>query len=79
MQTSMYDRKAIDQENCLSKIGLKISPGRIFFLKFILEGYDGMAILTTIDNKNGLVEIKFPREQAEQVLDLLEAIYGQLL
>jgi len=42
-----------------ASIRLRIAPHRIFFLKFILEGYDNLALLSTIDQTKGLVELFF--------------------
>lgn len=33
----------------------RVDREQIHFLKFILEGYDGVAVLTTIDPQEGLV------------------------
>ena len=33
----------------------RIDRGQIHFLKFILEGYDGVAVLRTLDPQKGLV------------------------
>ncbi|MDX2438989.1 MAG: DUF4911 domain-containing protein [Desulfobacterales bacterium] len=35
----------------------RIDRREISFLKFILEAYDGLAVLTTIDSKKGIVVI----------------------
>ncbi len=35
----------------------RVDRREISFLKFILEAYDGLAVLTTIDSKKGIVEI----------------------
>ncbi|MCP4371907.1 MAG: DUF4911 domain-containing protein [Deltaproteobacteria bacterium] len=35
----------------------RIDRREISFLKFILEAYDGLAILTTVDSKKGIVVI----------------------
>ncbi|MCF6290661.1 MAG: DUF4911 domain-containing protein [Desulfobacterales bacterium] len=56
--------------NC-SKLRLRIAPQRIHFLKYILEGYDGLAILTTLDGREGAVEISFPPEQEQELALLL--------
>jgi hypothetical protein len=55
-----------------SSMQLAIDPERIYFLKFILEGYDGLAIQSTIDAKSGIVEIRYPPEM-ENDLQLLLA------
>ena len=36
---------------------LLINPAKISLLRFILEGYDGLAVLSTISAKTGLVRI----------------------
>jgi hypothetical protein len=50
---------------------LAINPERIYFLKFILEGYDGLAIQSTIDAKSGIVEIRYPPEMKTDLQLLL--------
>ncbi len=35
----------------------RVDRREISFLKFILEAYDGLAVLTTIDSKKGIVVI----------------------
>ena len=50
---------------------LTIDPERIYFLKFILEGYDGLAIQSTIDARSGIVEIRYPPEMKKDVELLL--------
>ena len=60
-----------DPMECAS-LQLAINPERIYFLNFILEGYDGMAVQSTIDAKSGLIEIRYPPEM-ENDLQLLLA------
>ena len=55
-----------------SCLQITIRPERIHFLKFILEGYDGLAIQSTVDAKSGIVEIRYPPE-VENDLQLLLA------
>ena len=38
---------------------LRIRPSRIWYLKFILEGYDGIAVLSTKDRQTGLVLLRY--------------------
>ena len=65
------------RKNC-SRLELEISPERIHFLKFILEGYDGMAVLTTVDAVKGLVLLRFPAEVENDIEDLLSKIKPQI-
>jgi hypothetical protein len=49
-----------------------ISPQEIHFLRFILEAYDGMAVVTTLDREAGLVQVNIApgcEEVVEQVLN----------
>lgn len=50
---------------------LRIAPCRIHFLRFILEGYDGLAILSTVDVRGGLVLIRYPDTNAPVLFALL--------
>jgi len=62
-----------------SLLQLEISPERIHFLKFILEGYDGMAILSTVDAGKGLVELRYPPEIENDLKTLLDNIKPQIV
>jgi len=56
------------------EIYLTISPRRFNFLKSILEGYDGLAILSSVDGKAGTVRLRYPEESEGQLLKILEAL-----
>jgi len=62
-----------------SLLRLKISPERIHFLKFILEGYDGLALLSTENAEQGLVTIRYPPEIESDLKDLLKSIEPQII
>ena len=62
-----------------SALQLKISPDRIHYLKFILEGYDGLAILSTADARHGLVEIHYPPEIKRDLIDLLAEVSSEII
>ncbi|MDH5299067.1 MAG: DUF4911 domain-containing protein, partial [Desulfobulbaceae bacterium] len=55
-----------------ARLQLRIAPERIHFLKFILEGYDGLAVQSTVDARRGVVEIRYPLSRKVE-LDLLLA------
>ena len=42
--------------NCTARHFL-VSPQEIHFLRFILEGYEGMAVVTTLEPEAGLVQV----------------------
>jgi Domain of unknown function (DUF4911) len=58
---------------------LEIAPERIHFLKFILEGYDGLAVLSTVDAGKGIVELHYPPEIERDLEVLLDNIGPQIV
>lgn len=59
---------------CCATLEIQIHPDRIHFLKFILEGYDGMAVQSTLDPRLGIVKISYPPELSHDVEQLLVAL-----
>lgn len=57
---------------------LKIDPARISLLRFLLEGYDGLALLSTLDSKTGLVRLLFPGPRYVELMAFLAAVAGDL-
>jgi len=57
---------------------LRIAPDRFHYLKFILEGYDNLAILSSFDNRQGVVMLRFTPSTTRDVLQLLTAISPSL-
>ncbi len=53
-------------------IRAKISPEKIAFLKFVLDGYNHLALLTVKDPKKGIVELSFFPTEKEEVLNILQ-------
>lgn len=62
----------------LATLDMHIAPDRIHFLKFILEAYDGLALLSTLNEKEGLVRILFPSENRVEVECLLQDLQPQI-
>lgn len=58
----------------LAEVYLRILPGKFHYLKFILEGYDNLAILSAYDCSAGVVVIRYPKEMASELFGLLAAI-----
>lgn len=57
----------------LFHIYLKIRPEKISWFKFLMEGYDGLAVISTIDVKKGLVRLMVPRSRHKELFYLLDA------
>ena len=58
---------------------LRVDRRQIGFIKFILEGYDGIATLTTVDAGLGVVSINIPEGCIDIVDDLLETLGRDIL
>ncbi len=65
-------------ERKLNEIYLRISSRRFHYLKFILEGYDNLALLSSHDCSAGLVVVRYPAAMAGELFDLLGQIAGSL-
>jgi hypothetical protein len=62
------------QEQNLMVLYLRIRPNRIHFLKFILEAYEGLAVLSVERPKEGLIYIRFDRNNSHEVIALLGSL-----
>lgn len=57
---------------------LRISPDKFHYLKFILEGYDNLAILSGHDMKQGVVRLLFISELRPDLFALLSSLARKL-
>lgn len=57
----------------------RVDSSRICFIKFILEAYEGMAQLTTLDPKLGLIEIYMAPGCDEDVEKIIMDLKRQML
>ena len=57
---------------------LLIRPEKIRWLRFIFEGYDGLAILSTLAPNKGLVRVQTLDCRFMETMRLLEALAGDL-
>lgn len=57
---------------------ITLNPDKIGFFKFILESYDNLAILTTLDRQQGLVVLRYPAGNRAEVEELLTALPPQI-
>jgi len=56
------------------EVYLKIRTNRFYYLKFILEGYDGLAILSSSGIQKDIVVLRYPVEQRSTLFSLLASI-----
>ena len=69
----------VQKKKQCSLLQMEITPDRIHFLKFILEGYDGLALLSTVDAGQGIVEIRYPPEIEHDLKKILHNIGPQIV
>lgn len=57
---------------------IQIDPREVYYLKFILEGYDNLATMSTVDRQQGIVELYIPSGNEDLVRELLVAIKTEI-
>ncbi len=57
----------------------RINPSKICFFRFVLEAYDGMAQLTTLDPDLGLIDVYIAPGCAEEFEGLVSELKGHIL
>jgi len=64
--------------NSLASLRIRIDPEQIYFLKFILEAYDNLTIMSTVDRIDGVMELKYPPELEQDVKGVLQSMAQRL-
>jgi hypothetical protein len=67
-----------EKARCFQELYLNIAPSRFHYLKFILEGYDGLTILSSVDGKHGLVCLRYPVDSERILFTLLSSLSPQI-
>ncbi len=62
----------------LEALYLRIDRARYHYLKFILEAYDGLCLLSTVPDKKGCVCIRYPKEQTTTLFALLASLANSI-
>ena len=58
-------------EHRLSEYFFRIEPQRFHYLKFILEGYDNLAVLSSVLEHTGVVRVKCNRDSFPELARLM--------
>jgi hypothetical protein len=66
--------KALDEEY----LYIALNPAKITLFRFLLEGYDGIAVMSTLDGRKGLVKLIVPPGQMIFVLKMIESVKDKL-
>ncbi len=59
------------QDGNIRSSRFRMDPSRVYFLKFILEGYDNLFVLSTIDSERGIVEIQHVEGTRQELNSIL--------
>ncbi|MFW6147403.1 MAG: DUF4911 domain-containing protein [Thermodesulfobacteriota bacterium] len=59
------------------KLILSIAKREICYLQWIVESYDGMAVMRTINPQNGTVEISIAPGCTEETMSLINFLQGE--
>lgn len=59
---------------CSSRIYLRLAPGDIAVLKFLLEANDNLAYLSTVSPRTAVARLVFAPEQEAEVRHFLESV-----
>jgi len=62
----------------LEKLYYSVSRKDIGYLRFILESYDGLLFMRTIDAKAGLIEVGYHPSRRHDALDLLRSLTDEV-
>ncbi len=62
----------------MKKYYFYMDPREIYFFKFVLEGYDGLGVINTLDSDKGLIRVVVPECQSELFEKLVSALSGEL-
>ena len=55
----------------------QVARREIAYVRFILETYDGLAFMRTIDRQNGIIEISAPPQRQQQAWALVAALAAE--
>lgn len=62
----------------MRRVRVKVDRAQVGFLRFLLEGYEGLATASTVDPKGSVVDLHVPVERWVELDALLTAVEEQL-
>lgn len=60
------------------QIYTKVNPKDMAFLKFIVESYEGLAVLRTVDPKEGIIEWMVAPDLVDQAEELIDCLRDEI-
>jgi len=58
----------------MNSVVLRLARKDIAYVKFILEGYDGLGVMRTLDPYTARVVIEYPKAQYDVLASLIDAL-----
>ena len=74
----LHFMSSVLKSDTLSVVFLRIAPSRFHYLKFLLEAYDNLCVLSSFDSKMGIVIVRYPDSSAKECFLLLGSIAHQI-
>ncbi len=56
----------------------RVNPQDMAYVKFIVDAYEGLAVLRTVDPEEGIVEWMIPPDLMEEVEELIDSLQGEI-
>lgn len=56
----------------------RVNRSDIWYLHFIFEAYDGIGTVSTVDSREGIVQVGIPSSRIDEALKLLEEICHEI-
>lgn len=57
---------------------LRVDRRNLVYLQFIVESYEGLAVVTTVDPKEAVVRVSFPACRSTEVDDLVRELRAEI-
>jgi hypothetical protein len=67
----------VNEDNFLNLFFL-IAPERFHFLKFIIEGYDNLGVVSSFNSGRGIVKVRCAGESFHELMELMIELAPQI-
>jgi hypothetical protein len=58
----------------MGEMVLSVDRGDISYIRYILEGYDGLGTVTTVDSRTAMIMLSFPLSRKDLITRLVHAL-----
>jgi hypothetical protein len=62
----------------LEQVFLTISPKKFHILKFLLEGYDNLGIISSYQSDRGVVLLRYNKANTQEIFDFLCSVAPEI-